>query len=260
MEADREEGDYDPSDEGIRSSVEKLLEIRRDSRAGRPLDPIVAASFAALASRMFCQLMRPIANTLKVKIDSEDYAGLPIEKLRVMIADALTYGFPLPNGIGGYLACALEDLNAGYSDELLVKTPGRHGVVPHILAETKLKLSMWIRYQHGLGRKVALAQAEVAAKVNRTHEAVAKWPIEAAQVYGDEKVRSLLKCAMLIGRSERMSGSCASDADDDGTLEWSEALCMLERDLDQLANTFNAAVTMRQADLREESKVIKSGR
>ena len=115
-----------------------------------------------------------------------DYAKLPLEERRRLIAENVDLGLPVVQDKERMeLANALRALNGGQEDPFVRKTStGRRRAAPFAAAEAELDLLKWIRWQHGLGRKVADAETDVAQAVGRTREAIQKWRAELPKVFG----------------------------------------------------------------------------
>jgi hypothetical protein len=107
---------------------------------------------------------------------------------------------------------ALGALSAGYVAPILQRKKGRRRAQPHRTAQAERELLVWIRYQHGFGRRVADAEAEVANATGCTREAIAKWPRELAKVYGKGVLHTALALAEEVGRIEA-SGANWEDYD-----------------------------------------------
>jgi hypothetical protein len=232
------------SDDAARAILNELLEIRRQVNAGQELDAMRAFIVERDVIYMFRTLMQPLANFMNIKVNRNDFHDIPVADVRTRMARTIGHGLPLPQEVASYLAKSLRSLNAGYIEELFERTEGRRGAEPHIIYAEKLKLLMLIRYRHGRGDKVAETQAEVASKIGRTHEAIAKWRREVPKVFGEE-VRSFLKFAELIGRAEVAPvGSVRITSEEIPAFQ--EACLLLDTDLDELARSYKSAITQRK--------------
>jgi hypothetical protein len=233
------------SDDAARAILEELLEIRRQANAGQALDAMRALIVKRQVIDMVRKLMQPLADFMNIKINRTDFFDIPVEDARTRMARTIEHGLPLPQGVAHYLADSLRSLNAGYIEELFERTEGRRGVEPHIIYAVKLKLLMFIRYQYGRGGKIAEAQAEVASKIGRTHEAIAKWRRDVPKVFREEQVGSFLKFAELVGRAEvAQTGSVWVTSEEIPALQ--DACQWLVTDLDELARSYKSAVTRRK--------------
>ena len=120
-----------------------------------------------------------------------------------LIIRTLTLGVPIMQAEAlQMLIMALQGLKAGHVAPLLQKTGKRRRLAPHVSAAMELKMLMWVRWQHGLGRKVSEAEQDLADQVKLTPQTIRKWLAELFKVYGKPVVRSLLERAEAIGRTE----------------------------------------------------------
>jgi hypothetical protein len=229
----------------ISDIIKEMLEVRRRSDSGLTLNGLHILRLLILAPEIFRALAQPVADYLDIKLQPDDFYDRPVEDTRIVMARTIENGLPLPRGVSAYLGRSLRSLNAGYIEAILRKTAGRKGAAPHIVGEAKLRLLMWIRYQHGLGRKISEAQAEVASQIGRTYEAISKWYRDACDLFGGEYVASLLDIAQRIGRWRKDPDANTVVGNKEVPAIW-EALHKLETDLPKLAETYRLAVTERR--------------
>jgi len=131
-------------------------------------------------------------------------------------------------------------------------------------------LLSWTRWQHGLGRKVADAETDVAQAVGCTREAIQKWRTELPKVFGEVFVRDRLGLAERIGaleargdgqadhqRSESLLRLVLQSTDpralesDHGHILWL-ASANLDRNLTEIAERWRAAVAKRRVAKSED--------
>jgi hypothetical protein len=210
----------------------------------KPPGQAEAAYASLLGIKILRELLDWLARDLQLKASPQEIGTLTAQRARELIVRSLRRGLPIFDpDLGAELADALEALNAGYTAPLLQRKAGRRGMAPHEAARAELGLLKWVRWQHGLGRKVGEAEAEVAAAACCTVAAIQKWPTELAKVYPPEHIRLKLKQAEDVGRREA-EGWSLRDADN-MTYELLRAWGGLRRDLSELVKSRRAAISSR---------------
>jgi hypothetical protein len=130
--------------------------------------------------------------------------------------------------------------------------------MPYDATEGELDMLLWTRWQHGLGRRVADAETDVAQAVSCTREAVQKWRAKVSEVFGPDRVRDRLKAAELVGRHEARAGGRGLGMADyrpwqsDGHFALYMTSILLERDLGRIAARRRAAVAKRRVAKSED--------
>jgi hypothetical protein len=186
-----------------------------------------------------------------------EYAKLTHEQVLDLVAKALRLGLPMQAEARGLLIEAIEGLKAGQVVPLFRKTGKRRGVAPQQSAQVELRMLMWVRWQHGLGRKIYDAETELEVRAEVSRQAIRKWPAELGKVYGKAKVASALERAEAIGRAEKLGKDRANFSHE--PLEhqfglWSVSW-WIERDLSILVKKRNAATAKRSSN-RSERRVM----
>jgi hypothetical protein len=229
------------SDDEVRDHVEMLLARRRAAEAGEPYALAVFLEFNELAHG----LMGGFAQEQGIRFPSEEFADLPSEQILDLIIRTLSLGVPIMQAEGlQMLTAALQGLKAGHVAPLLEKIGKRRRLAPHVSAEIELLMLMWVRWQHGRGRKVSEAEAELADQVGLTPQTIRKWPKELFKVYGESAVRSYLERAEAIGRTEAAGEDFGNfyHLDHERAQELWSASWRLQRDLPMLVNIRNEAI------------------
>jgi hypothetical protein len=221
-------------DETARRWFETLLEMRRMAEA-RPEEAKRAAEFAAHAAGLLSRgVLGWAAEALGLLYSDDEPRRPPVEEARDVIATTVRLGLPVMQPSAKYaLASALVALNAGQVDPLLRPSqPGRRGVRPFDTAVAELRMLMWVRWQHGLGRRVGHAEADLLRELNAppaailTLDAIKKWRTELPKIFGEEYVARALDRAERLGRVEaaKQAGvpeaEAASFGDDPEGLFW----------------------------------------
>lgn len=237
------------SDRRIRGMVEDLLRMRREAEAGKPPSLHDAYRAASHCARLLEALLSWAATKLGLRLSPEEWRRLPNAEKRALLARTLMLGLPILQPKACHeLPLALEATNAGASPPLLQRKVGRRRRAPELAAYAELELLRWIRWQHGLGRKVADAEDEVARECRLTREAVQRWRSELPKVYGEHRVRRALQLAERVGRYERSGRTWTEinrrESDDNEML--CQAASGLERDLDTLIWMRGVAIAKRR--------------
>ncbi len=192
------------SDEALRGMLETLLSARRLNNGGASLDiegPMVALSTAARLTR---EAVTWAAKTEGLLLSPEVYQSLPAHDRRWHIMYWLNYGLPIFQGEAAReLVEGLFALNAGHAIPLLEKRKlGRRRIAPHDAATAELGILTWIRWQHGLGRKVADTEAQAAAAVGCTPTSFQRWRVELRKIFPSTFIGHRLDYAEEQGRLE----------------------------------------------------------
>jgi hypothetical protein len=268
--SDSERLEDDEAFELLRMILVLRREVEQDGKA-----VLQRADYAAA----FCyQLVRGLmgwgAERIGFLMPPSDYAKLPLEERRRLTAENILLGLPVfQDKERMELVHGLRALNLGQEDPFVRKTnTGRRRAAPGAAALAELDLLKWVRWQHGLGRKVADAETDVAQAVGCTREAIQKWRAELPKVFGAAFVRNELELAQDIGefearqiRAGRWPANGVLELDDvlqlilSDDLPWASdrghELCMgwacFDRDLSEIAERRRAAVAKR--------RVAKSG-
>lgn len=193
------------SDEQARTALDTLLGLRRkaeDCPEAAEGHALVAAMFAGLFLR---GILSWAAEALGLLFDADEARRPPVEEARWIVARTLDLGLPVMEpSTKAALAHALRALNAGQVDPLVAPSKmGRRGEGPYDKASAELRMLMWVRWQHGLGRRVGEAEAELSAAAGHlTLGAFDKWEKELSKVFGEEHVQRKLHSAECMGRFE----------------------------------------------------------
>lgn len=221
-----------------------LLRYNRRARAGHRLGRHVAIIAALGYAELTRNLMTWVASEVGLLHSPEKYSKLsPQEKRFILIIYASLQLPILQDELFKEFCDGLAALNATQTEPLFMKTGARRGAIRHLIAEAEFRLLIWIRYQHGLGRKVIDAEEEVGEAIGCSRDTIHNWLKELIKVYGAQHVHSRLYGAQMIGELEARSGP--------GALPWpwssdqGHALAMqslgLERDLQSIAASRHAA-------------------
>jgi len=152
------------------------------------------------------------------------------------------------------LIAALLALKAGHVSPLLQKLGKRRRLAPHVSAAIERQMLMWVRWQHGIGRKVCDAENELADQVGLSPQTIRKWRTELFKVYGESVVRSHLERAEAIGRTQAEGEDFANftHLDPEAARElWTASFC-LQRDLSMLVERRKRAIAKREHSNRGE--------
>jgi hypothetical protein len=237
------------NDDEARASLERLLALRRRAEEGEPCDLQGALEFAELANGV----MSWVAQSQRLIMSLGEFAQLSVEQIRTLIITMLNLGLPIIQPEARHLLLeALHGLQAGYVSPLLQKTGRRRRTAPHQSAEVELRMLMWVRWQHGRGRKVAEVEAYLADRVGLTPQTIRKWPAELRKVYGTSCVQSVLERAEAVGRTE-VSGSDPGnffDLDPNRGFDLWSMSWRLDRDLDVLVDQRGVAIQKRGVSKR----------
>ena len=195
-------------DEAARRLFEVLLSVRRMAE-DRPEQAARAAEFAARTAGLLSRGVLGWAAEALGLLYSDDEARR-VEEARNIIATTVRLGLPVMQPSASYaLASALVALNAGQVDPLLRPSrTGRRGVRPFDTAVAELRMLMWVRWQHGLGRRVGHAEADLLRELNAppsdivTLDAIKKWRMELPKIFGKKYVAKALERAERLGRVE----------------------------------------------------------
>jgi hypothetical protein len=256
--------------------LESILELRRkveqDGKAGRHRATIAAKYCDALIRGIMGWAAELLGFLRPPAVDAQ----LPLEDRRRLAAVTIALGLPVFNFKDRMeIADGLLAKNWGQEDPFLRTTKtGRRGAAPGTAARAKLDLLKWIRWQHGIGRKVADAETDVAQAVGCTREAIQKWHAELPKVFGEAFVRDQLALAERIGALEGPADGRADHRPGDserelGLMLWTtlvnhrpfdsdlgHVLCMasanLDRDLSKIAERRRAAVAKRRVAKSED--------
>ncbi len=191
-------------DEAARRWFEVLLSVRRTAE-DRPEQAARAAEFAAHAAGLLSRgVLGWAAEALGLLYSDDEAQRPPVEEERRIIASTRRFGLPVMQpSAKNALADALLALNADQVDPLLRPSrPGRRGGRPYDTAWAELSMLMWVRWQHGRGRRVADAEAELATTLNSTPATIQKWRTELPKVFGEKQVARALDNAERLGRVE----------------------------------------------------------
>jgi len=142
-------------------------------------------------------------STMAAMAAGELYPGLPSRMRRNAICSTLSRIPLLPAPQREEIARALEALEWGQVDDILVLHPKKQRrKIPLDTAEAQLDLLMWIRWQFGRGRLEYEARGEVAEAVGLSPAAIQKWRLSAKKSF--DNVDELMDRAKAIGRADRI--------------------------------------------------------
>jgi hypothetical protein len=196
------------SDDEAIAMLQTLLTLRREAEAV-PISFRHAAYGAVLESGILVRgIIGWAARDLGLWPSKEEYERLSAEDRRALLSVSIAFGLPiLQFQAASEIADALIGLNGGEEQELLRKSGvGRRRAEPFQAADAEFDLLKYIRWQHGRGRKVADAEAEVAQAVGCTIDAIRKWRTEIVKVFGERRVHWHLMLAEAVGIVETRLG------------------------------------------------------
>jgi len=244
----RESSSTHLSDRAARAHLSMLLRMRARADAGDPPGRHEAFVAAMACSELVREVMGWAAGALGLTYSSSAYARVSVKEVRALIIATIALGLPiLQEEAREALLEALVALNAGRALPLVHGTLDRRRTAPHRSAEAELGLLMWIRWQHGLGRKVSDAKIDVARETGCSLNAVEKWRAPLEKVFGKWRVEWQLRIAEEIGRFEA-AGKDITDvwpwSSEQGHMFWI-SLLTLERHLAPLVEKRRAAIRKR---------------
>ena len=243
-----------------RIALDTLLGLRRKAEEC-PEAAEGHALVAAMSAGLFVRgILSWAAEALGLLYDADEARRPPVEEARWIVARTLDLGLPVMQpSARAALADALRALNAGQVDPLVAPKVGRRGKGPYDRALAELRMLMWVRWQHGLGRRVAEAKAELSEAAGRlTPGAFDKWEKELSKVYGKEYVQRKLQSAECMGRFDAARKAGVPEAEAMGLAKGADGVDFRDWAFLYTPRSLDAVVALRRSGTGKR-RILKSG-